>query len=265
MPNIATATAQLLADGRPVLFLDTCSILDVIRATYRCLKDCVQRASQLMGMATSVPPQCTLVVASMVHGEWNNHAQAIRNEVDKHLVKIQEYATHFHDAYNILGIPLTFGRPAYAGMGLTDALHTLSQSLLDNAVRLDSDKDCTNRGVTRVVTKTPPSKQGGEVKDCVIIEEYLEVCRQLQGAGLPGNAFSALQTRRITEAPREGFTHLSWPTSVRSAYNLPLTFLGLSMNLQPKPSESALVSKRFKKPEQRAAIHPADTEAVLHG
>jgi hypothetical protein len=35
----------------------------------------------------------------------------------------------------------------------------------------------------RVVAKTPPSKQGGEVKDCVIVEECLELTRQLRANG----------------------------------------------------------------------------------
>lgn len=183
MPTIADVAAQLRLDGRPILFLDTCSLLDVIRATYRCLDGCVQRAYELLGMASAIPPQCTLVVASMVPGEWNDHAQAVREEVEKHLAKLQNHAAYFHDACKVLGIIPGFGLSDYPRVGLADALHDLSQKLLDNAVRLDADSDCTNRGVARVVRKIPPSRQGGEVKDCVIIEECLEVCRRLAGTG----------------------------------------------------------------------------------
>jgi len=37
MPTIAAAEVQLRADNRPVLFLDTCILLDIIRATLRFL------------------------------------------------------------------------------------------------------------------------------------------------------------------------------------------------------------------------------------
>src|SRR5262249_31933475 len=66
MPTIADAAAQVLAAGVPVLFLDTCSILDVIRAPARGLANCVEAATELLGMATGSPPSCSLVIGSFV-------------------------------------------------------------------------------------------------------------------------------------------------------------------------------------------------------
>ncbi len=183
MPNIIAAEAQIRADGRPVLFLDTCILLDVIRATYRCLNACVPRTVELLGMLTATPPECTLVVASMVPVEWNDNAQNVRDEVRAHLAKVQDQARHFHEACGSLGIVLTFGRPSYPGVGLAERLYDLSGQLLNLTLRLDPDQGCASRGVARVVTKIPPSKQGGEVKDCVIVEEVLEVTRQLRTNG----------------------------------------------------------------------------------
>jgi hypothetical protein len=184
MPSIAAAEAQLRADNRPVLFLDTCILLDAIRATYRCLgSGYVQRAVELRTLLTSNPPQCALVVASIVPTEWSDYAPKVRDEVRSHLMKIQDQAVHFHDACATLGIPLTFGRPFYPGVGLADGLYDLSKSLLDGSIRLDRDSGCESRGVGRVVAKKPPSKQGGEVKDCVIVEECLELTRQLRANG----------------------------------------------------------------------------------
>jgi hypothetical protein len=62
-------------------------------------------------------------------------------------------------------------------------LFDLSRQLLDLAVRLDPDGGCSARGVGRVVARLPPSQQGGEVKDCVIVEECLELTRQLRTNG----------------------------------------------------------------------------------
>jgi hypothetical protein len=67
MPSIAAAEAPLRAADSPVLFLDTCVLIDVIRATLRCLgSNYVQRAIDLRGLLTAAPPGCALVVASMV-------------------------------------------------------------------------------------------------------------------------------------------------------------------------------------------------------
>jgi hypothetical protein len=182
MPSIAAVEAQLRTDNRPVLFLDTCILLDVIRATYRCLgSGYVQRGVELRTLLTSNPPQCALVVASMVAKEWSDNAPNVREEVRAHLAKVQDQAVHFHDACTALGVPLTFGRPFYPGVGLPDKLYDLSKALLDVSIRLDPDGGCESRGVRRVVAGMPPSRQGGEVKDCVIVEECLELTRQLRG------------------------------------------------------------------------------------
>jgi hypothetical protein len=184
MPSITAVEAQLRADDRPILFLDTCILLDLIRATYRCLGiGYVQAAVELHTLLTSNPPQCALIVASIVSTEWVDNAAKVRDEVQSHLKKIQDQAEHFHEACAILGITLTFGRPFYPGVGLAEKLHDLSKALLDGSIRLDRDAECVSRGYGRVVTKTPPSKQGSEVKDCVIVEECLELTRQLRANG----------------------------------------------------------------------------------
>jgi hypothetical protein len=59
----------------------------------------------------------------------------------------------------------------------------LAAVLLDSALVLDQDDGCKSRGVGRVVAKAPPSRQGGEVKDCVIVEECLELTRQARALG----------------------------------------------------------------------------------
>ncbi len=184
MPSIAAVEAQLRADDRPVLFLDTCILLDIIRATYRCLGiGYIQKALELHTLLTSNPPHCALIVASMVPTEWADNAPKVKDEVQSHLKKIQEQASHFHDACASLGMALAFGRPFYPGVGLAEKLYDLSKALLDGSIRLDRDSGCESRGVGRVVAKIPPSKQGGEVKDCIIVEECLELARQLRANG----------------------------------------------------------------------------------
>ncbi len=122
-------------------------------------------------------------MGSVVTLEWNTRAPEVLDDVKKHLVEIQDQASHFHDAAGVLGIGLTFGRPSYPTAGLADALHDLSKRLLDSALPLDPDAACIGRAFHRVVNNAPPSKKGGEVKDCAVVEECLEVSRRLLAAG----------------------------------------------------------------------------------
>lgn len=181
MPSIADTAARLVATGVPVLLLDTCSILDVIRAPERGRKlaGCVEAASELLAMATANPSGCNLVVGSFVPQEWNDNAQSELDRLTAHLDRLDEYADHFHRLCGHLGITLGFSQPHYNASGLANRLHALSQQLLHTAIALDPHQDTILRSHARAAAKRRPS-QKGEVKDCTIFEECLEVCRQLQ-------------------------------------------------------------------------------------
>jgi hypothetical protein len=183
MPTIAGAAAQVLAAGIPVLFLDTCSILDVIRAPARNLTHCVEAATELLGMATAAPPTCSLVVGSFVPKEWSDHEQEVLDLLNGHLDRMQAQAAHFHGLCTHLGLTIGFSHPQYPASGLALRLHDLSHQLLQTCLVLDRESVTMARAFERVaVTRRRPCRKGGELKDCTIFEECLEVCRQL-GAG----------------------------------------------------------------------------------
>jgi hypothetical protein len=182
MASIDDAVNALLAADRPVLVLDTCMLLDIIRSTHRCLSNYTERGLELSRLASSTPPGCTIVVSSIVPQEWSDNAQAVVEETARHLRKMEEQSSHFHDACQALGIAVASPRTQYGQSRLAEALQDLSQSLIDGAVRLDADADSHVRAVARVVNRTPPALRR-EVKDSAIIEEYLAVCRGLQAAG----------------------------------------------------------------------------------
>jgi len=174
MPTIAEAEAQIRADNRPVLFLDTCIYLDHHPGHGSLPQGFVAVGFGFARPAHNGSPRCTLVAASMIPTEWKDNAQKVRDDVNGNLAKIQERSRMFHEAWWHSGISPGFGRPFYAGVGLIERLHDLSKELLDRSDQLGNDSQSTLRGVDRVRHKIPPSKQGGEVKDCVIVEEIME-------------------------------------------------------------------------------------------
>ncbi len=185
MPSIADTATRLAAAGVPVLFLDTCSILDVIRAPVRGLAGCIEAASELLAMATAAAPLCNLVVGSFVPTEWDDHDESVLNTLITHLDRMDEQANHFHSLCGHLGIALVFGRAQYAASGLAKCAHDLSRQLLHAAVALDAHHETMTRAYARVVTKRRPCRKGSELKDCTIFEECLELCRLLQKASFP--------------------------------------------------------------------------------
>jgi hypothetical protein len=184
MPSIDEVASQIVTADVPALFVDTCILLDIIRSTYRCLQDYAARASELLKLASDTPPACLVVVSSIVPHEWNANNQKVTGEIVRHFQKMEEHSSHFHDACQALGLALPFGRASYAQWALAERLRDLSRQILDRAIHLDADNESRARAVERVVKKTPPSQESGQVKDSTIIEEYLGVCQSLQAAGL---------------------------------------------------------------------------------
>lgn len=184
MPSIPDVVARLVTAGAPVLFLDTCSILDVIRAPVRPLKNCVEAAIELLELACESPVRCSIVIGSFVPKEWNSHASRVLDELERHLERMESQATHFHDLCGHLGVSVSFGRPGYRGSGLSQRLYDLSQQFLGTAITLDRHPDTEQRAYDRVaINPRRPCHKGAELKDCTIFEECLEVCRQLQSSG----------------------------------------------------------------------------------
>jgi len=198
MPSIADAVAQVQAADLPVLFVDTCSLVDVIRAPLRPveLRRCVDAALELLDLLTVRPFQCTLVVSSFVPGEWLTHAGTEADSLRAQLVGIDEEADVLHQFCGLVGIIPPFPKPEYRLLPLAERLHDPSRRLLDGALRLDPDHDCIIRAHGRASSYAPPSLKGGEVKDSTIIEECLEVSRRLRAAGFPWKRVFCTSNRR---------------------------------------------------------------------
>jgi hypothetical protein len=183
MPAIADVVRQLGQADCPVVFLDTCVLLDIIRSIERRVKNCVRAANDLHLGVTSTPAKFQLVVSHLVHHEWGVNAPQRLLDAGRHLVAMEEQSEYFHDSCAVFGIVPGFGRAAYAAHDVAKRLHDLSAQVLNAGLMVVTDDECSGRAIRRVIHNVPPSKKGGEAKDCTILEEYLAVCRQLRVNG----------------------------------------------------------------------------------
>jgi hypothetical protein len=73
MPSILAAVGTIQAHVAPVVFLDTCVLLDIIRAPLRNASLTVQAATELLTGAQRVSPTVYLVIGCPTPTEWNDH------------------------------------------------------------------------------------------------------------------------------------------------------------------------------------------------
>src|SRR5712671_6417730 len=110
MPSIAAAVTRIMAADLPVLFADTCSIVDPIRAPLRPddLRGCIEAAQELLQIVTTAPVQCTLVIASFVSDEWLTHAGAEADHLRDHLARVDAEGGRLHSLCGLVGIAPPF-------------------------------------------------------------------------------------------------------------------------------------------------------------
>lgn len=183
--TISEAVKEILVTPVPLLLMDTCSLLDIIRQPFRdgIPLDTIKAAMRLTKRSNSKPKHLWIVILSIVKNEMNDHIFSVSNELVDFINKTDNSIIKLNAAFSIIGqfkpIPLYQNQH----LCLHDELVKISNSLLDEVLILIEGDPCKLRGLDRVCSNTPPARKGSQAKDCVIIEHYFELCRKLRDSG----------------------------------------------------------------------------------
>lgn len=202
----ASDLARICELGAPVLFLDTCAILDVVRDITRdtfLQADAAACVSILNAAETGT--DVVVCVASQVTTELAANLADVEDEAQKRLAK------YLAEARRIDAVAAIFG-----AQGANNTTH-----LVDHVVRakgvmsrwsaigvpLQSDEVVVGAAWHRVANARAPARKGKEsMKDCVVVETYLHAAKQLRSAGLISKmVFASSNTKEFHQA---GTSHL---------------------------------------------------------
>jgi hypothetical protein len=178
MITLAQAAAASIAAPRPILFLDTCTLLDIVRAPLHDLSLEVRAALELQALASA--GTIRLFVQDIVSREWTDNLPAAREDGEK---GVRAFAATWQIAAD-LGQPAP-PLPVLTPGTLIDDLEKLSRDLLAAASELDRDHAGMSWAIGRVAAKQKPSSKKGTVKDAHILGHALQLSAQLQAAGYP--------------------------------------------------------------------------------
>jgi hypothetical protein len=182
MTSFADAVSELVGNPRPVLALDTCVLLDVIRAGMRAQTDVIAQSRKLSEIVITDPTRVQLVVTSLVVLEWGQNKDQVGQELTTWLAETDKRLIDIHKTWDRVGIPKLTQAPTYLEPLLVEALTSLGESLIQSAIVLDEDHNCVIRALDRVKQKRRPSHKR-EIKDSIHLEHYLELARQLNAVG----------------------------------------------------------------------------------
>jgi hypothetical protein len=204
MTLIADIVNDITANPAPALFLDTCILLDVVRAPLRNKPDEVRFGRIFLDAAQKIPKNIHLLIPSPVMTEWDTHILERENECRTAV-----------DACNAvsaicghLALPAVAVLPA-AVLTLPEVLRQLSTDLLAACVTIDHDADALGRAVNRIIASTHPVKRPDSkgAKDAVILEHAVQMTGQLRIAGFAGDCLFVSSNTKDYAAP--GSTNLN--------------------------------------------------------
>lgn len=200
--------ASLAALSAPVLCVDTCTILDVIRDITR---ETVTPGDALAGLTllTAAETGVGLIVlmAEQVSLELASHVAGVEQEALNGMRKFQAQIQRIHCV-----------AAAYGALGPLQVQHISghvgrARAVLDrwkNVARPVPHNDgVSSRAFRRVNAPRTPARKGKEsMKDCVIVEAYIEAASQLRAAGLAAPIVFASSNTKEYHAPNT--THLQF-------------------------------------------------------
>jgi hypothetical protein len=182
-----TAACSLLAASpAPVLFVDTCIFLDIVRAPIRELisAESAKFAQNLCARSSGNPRSLWLVTSETAWTEWNENIAEVVNEVEREIRRIESKRKHFISAAQaISNCRYQYGQSEGA-LNLPSASKISSKRLLDACLVISPDNDHLIKAMNRVKQYVPPARRGkSEAKDCEIFELFLGLCKNSRTAG----------------------------------------------------------------------------------
>lgn len=183
----AAAVGNILANPLPILYLDTCIYLDIVRSPIRDYidADSVRIAQSLLERANPVARSLWLVTSATVEAEWADNINSVLEETEREILKLEARRRHFLAAANAGTNKSHEHGLLETSLDLANKLRDLSLSLLNTSLIITPENNHILAAMNRVKQNLPPAKRGkAEPKDCEIYELFLGLCGDLSAQGL---------------------------------------------------------------------------------
>jgi hypothetical protein len=182
--TIVNAAKVIGLSSIPVLLLDTCAVLDIIRAPQRkeIQNDIIAKANEIVFKSITDPKQLWIVKTTLVDQEWLQHYQETKNQREKYIKDVDERSIELRDVSQHLPLFYPILPLEFRHLKIPDSLQNLATSLIESSLMLPEDNNCILQARQRFIDKRPPSKKGNkQYKDCLL--NYLAFCRELRKNG----------------------------------------------------------------------------------
>ena len=164
---------------KPVIFWDTCALLNIIRFIYRedpgdaTTFDAIKKIHDAILNNEILSVSCESVIT-----EYNNNVNEAVNQIDDSVAKTDTYYKNLLEVINKLDNTAMVYTTVRAQQ-MPQKLHSMVDDILHRTSFITIDKTATSNAHQRVLQKKAPAGKKEEFKDCTIWEVMLSCYRQL--------------------------------------------------------------------------------------
>ncbi|QYX31153.1 PIN domain-containing protein [Sphaerospermopsis torques-reginae] len=180
----------IISAPAPVLFLDTCIILDIIRSPFRdnISTNEISASLKLIRKAQANNRNLWLVTNEIVYTEWKENIEPVKNELTEEIKKAELTREKMVNAANIIfDFNHDFGQ-IIKTLNLPEHLGNLSKSLLDKCEKIAIDDSHYVEAMKRINKCDAPAQKGkNSAKDCQIFAAFLDIGKQLRNKNFQNN------------------------------------------------------------------------------
>lgn len=177
----ATDFARIRLLGHPVLCVDTCSVLDIMRDATRPETDLNSLGAAIDLVDKAANGELVILIAQQVDVELGQHLTNIQKQADDAIKKHCALAKQVDDVAQLFGVA-----------GIVDTSHlpghvararAIVDKLIAEGIPALGDQQITSLAFQRESVGRAPGGPGKQaMKDCVVVETYLEAAQSLRAA-----------------------------------------------------------------------------------
>jgi hypothetical protein len=205
MPVMNDCVSLLCEIAKPVLVLDTCTLLDIVRLPLLFPKK--ERAGaalasirKILALANNNEPSMNIVIPAPVGEEWKRNVSSVTHNVAEHLSRIDKQIGVIHaiaSSFTPISPCLT-----YAERKIEAALRNLGEGLLNVGMALELDENLKKAATNRAMDLLPPATKGA-INDCMIYIHSFELFTRLRNGNFSARCvFMTSNTKDYCESAR---------------------------------------------------------------
>lgn len=180
MISTGKSVGRILAAPAPVLLGDTCAVADLMRDPTRetFTGAQVEAAKRLLERAETNPKSLWIALTEQVRIELNDNGPNVQQSAVTAIQRLEETVNRVRAIMSAHG--LETNRPNLIAAGLPPVAGRFVQRFINAGLHISTPKGAKGKAWVRIAADIPPAQKGQQAKDCVILESYLTLARELR-------------------------------------------------------------------------------------